>query len=138
MLQKKVANKLSKIHENLKKKFNIKLKVYDCYRPKFIQKQMFDKIHNTKYVNNPNNANHCKGTAVDLTLTNTKGQELKMPSKFNDFSIKSVNNCNKNTIKYKKILDKYMLKEGFTKNKHEWWHYNYNSKKKYPNLNIPI
>ena len=136
MLQKQVATKLSKIHEKLKKKLNIRLKVYDCYRPKFIQKKMYDKINNIKYVDHPNNSNHCKGSSVDLILINSKGKELKMPTKFDNFSIKSGNNYKFN--KNKNILDKYMLKEGFKKNKNEWWHYNYDTKKKYPILNIPI
>ena len=49
---------------------------------------MWDLIHDERYVSNPavNRGRHTRGTAVDVTLVDKHGNELAMPSPFDDFT----------------------------------------------------
>ena len=127
-LNKEVAYKLSNVQKNLEK-INLGLKLYDCYRPKSVQIQMWNKLPDDNYISNPhtNKSNHGKGLAVDVVLVDKNGNELEMPSEFDDFSIKSHRNY------------KYMTKEGFIYHNNEWWHFHYNNNNKvYSILDFPL
>ena len=52
------------------------LKIFDAYRPLSVQKQMWDFIHDARYVSNPaiNAGRHTRGTAIDLTLVDRDGR----------------------------------------------------------------
>lgn len=123
-----VAQKLAQVQEDLQKR-GLGLKVYDCYRPLSVTKQMWAVLPDGRYVANPvRGSRHNRGAAVDLTLVDSKGKELEMPTGFDDFTEKawrtySGNKVSENARKNSKILEDVMVKYGFVSLPTEWWHF---------------
>ena len=56
-----------------------KIKLFDCYRPKAIQKKMWKIVPDANFVANPKKGSiHNRGGAVDITLVDLIGTELDM------------------------------------------------------------
>ncbi len=141
LLQRPVAERLIKVHRYLQER-GMGLKVWDGYRPLSVQKKMWEKIPDTNYVANPNNGSkHNRGAAVDITLVDAQGNELEMPTAFDDFSEKArVENM---ALSHKAIMNRSLLHEamkrfGFLPIKSEWWHFNDPEAKKYSVMDIPL
>ena len=116
---------------SLAKKQNLKIKIWDGYRPFEVQAFMTEKhpdFVEQGFVSHPLEgvATHVRGIAVDLTLSNLQNQELEMGSEFDEMSDKSHHdskNISNLAIKNRDILIEIMLKAGFQKYQEEWWHY---------------
>ena len=126
-LRRHVARKLSKVQRELEK-YGLGLKIWDGFRPMVAQARMYS--INKKYVAPPtkDRARHPRGTAVDLTLVDRQGQELEMPSKFDEFSEKAHRSCTKcspQAIKNRELLENVMVKHGFVPLASEWWHFDH-------------
>lgn len=127
LLQKETVNKLSKANEEFKMS-GYKIKIWDAYRPVYVQKIFWDLVKDSRFVADPakGGSRHNTGAAVDITLVDMNGKELKMPSKFDDFSINAYRN-NSNMDKEAKmnldILTSVMKKYGFISIDTEWWHF---------------
>ena len=67
---------------------------------------------------------HCQGIALDLTLTDSSGNELTMQSKIHTLDTSSVTKFN---IANSNRLYGYMYEQGFDKLKSEWWHFEDNT-----------
>lgn len=110
------------------KKAELKIKIFDCYRPLDVQKKMFLIVPNPKYVANPAIGSiHNRGGAVDLTLVDSKDTELNMGTDFDHFGPESAHKFRKlpkQVLKNRKILRQIMEDAGFTSLPSEWWHYN--------------
>jgi len=122
-----VAEAMKKINVKLTQK-GLGLKVFDAYRPYEITKKMWKVVHDERYTANPaNGSGHNRGTSVDVTLVNLlTGEELEMPTAFDDFSIKAHHNYMKlpqEIIKNRELLKKTMEEFGFVSLRTEWWHY---------------
>jgi D-alanyl-D-alanine dipeptidase len=110
---------------------NLKIKIWDGYRPLEVQAFMAEKhpdFVRDGFVSHPLEgvATHVRGIAVDLTLVNSFNQELEMGSEFDEMSDKSHHDSKKISelaIKNRDILIEIMLKAGFQKYQEEWWHY---------------
>ena len=65
-----------------------RLKIWDAYRPVSAQLRLWEVYPDPRFVADPINghSNHSRGSAVDLTLTDKDGNELLMPTGFDDFS----------------------------------------------------
>jgi len=141
LLRKAVAEKLLKVHKGLRKQ-GLGLKVWDGYRPLSVQKKMWEKMPNPGYVANPKyGSNHNRGAAVDVTLVDSSGAELEMPTGFDDFTKKAASNypnVTKEAFKNRKILQEAMKAHGFKTIKSEWWHFNDCNVKKYPVIDVPL
>jgi D-alanyl-D-alanine dipeptidase len=115
--------------EFLKKGY--KIKIFDCYRPLAIQKKMWQIVPNPSYVADPSKGSiHNRGGAVDITLIDSKGNELDMGTPFDFFGVEASHDYALVTPEVKKnraILKKIMLKNGFKAFESEWWHYNLKS-----------
>lgn len=127
LLRSKTAVKLKKANDIVKKE-NYRIKVYDGYRPIFAQELFWKLVPDTRYVANPNTGGsiHNRGCAVDLTLVDASGKELEMPSKFDDFSEKaSRTNLTMSPLakSHLKTLTDAMVTSGFNPLNTEWWHY---------------
>ncbi|MBD2385804.1 M15 family metallopeptidase [Cylindrospermum sp. FACHB-282] len=135
ILRNLVAKKLSQVQEELTKN-KLGLKVYDCYRPLSIQKLMWKMLPNENYIANPSRGSrHNRGAAVDLTLVDSKGKELKMPSEFDTFTPASNRNYNGGTPESRKnrqLLQDAMQKYGFVGLPTEWWHFDASGWEKFP------
>ncbi len=122
------------------------LKVYDGYRPLSIQQLMWERVQDERYISNPavNRGRHPRGTAVDVTLVDRIGQELEMPSGFDEFSERAHSNYDggpKAALQNRKLLSDVMQKHGFQVYPFEWWHFDYQGWQDdllYPSLDIPL
>ncbi|MFN7138492.1 MAG: D-alanyl-D-alanine dipeptidase [Limisphaerales bacterium] len=125
-LRRATAEKLKKVQEELKKQ-NLGLKVYDGYRPLSVQKKFWELVPDERYVANPaKGSKHNRGGAVDLTLVDSKGKELPMPTPYDDFTEKAHQNYSKlpaNIIRNRALLRTVMEKHGFKNIRTEWWHF---------------
>ena len=83
---------------------------------------MWKLVPDTRYVANPNKgySNHTRGSAVDITLIDLQGNEISMPTGFDDFTAAAARvNDNVNA----KYLQTVMLQNGFKALETEWWHF---------------
>lgn len=125
-LLRETAEKLSAADKDLsKRKPGFKLKVWDCYRPMSVQKEMWKEYTNTPYVANPVTARHPRGRAVDITIVDANGKELEMPTKYDDFSPKAHPNAptTQAAAINRELLRSVMVSAGFTGVTSEWWHF---------------
>ena len=141
LLQSTVAKKLSNVQQDLAQ-LGLGLKVYDCYRPLSIQKLMWEIVHDERYVANPaTGSKHNRGAAIDLTLIDSNGKELEMPSAFDDFTEKAHRNYTGSSVEASKnslLLETVMKKRGFKSIPTEWWHFESPDWKKFPVMNVPL
>ena len=67
------------------KKIGLKLKIFDAYRPVYVQKTLWEFLPDSNFIAPPHKGSpHSRGVAVDLTLTKD-GEELDMGTGFDDF-----------------------------------------------------
>jgi zinc D-Ala-D-Ala dipeptidase len=134
LLRKPVAEALSRVQASLRLR-NLGLKVYDCYRPLSIQKKFWDLVKDERYVAHPDKGSkHNRGAAVDLTLVDPSGEELEMPTPYDDFTEKAHRNYqggDKAALRNRKTLEVAMAKEGFIGLDTEWWHFDHKDWEKY-------
>lgn len=116
----------------LKKGYKIKL--YDCYRPKAIQKKMFQLVPDPNFVANPKKGSiHNRGGAVDISLVDSLGVEVNMGTKFDFFGEEASHNyqnLSDEILANRKFLKEIMLQNNFRIFESEWWHYNLNGSNK--------
>ena len=117
------------------------LKIYDGYRPLSVQQKMWDLIRDERYVSDPskNRGRHTRGTAIDVTLIDRLGNELKMPTAFDDFTERAHRSSTQWTAEERansRKLEAVMTKHGFIPYPYEWWHFDYQNWERYPPLDI--
>jgi zinc D-Ala-D-Ala dipeptidase len=104
------------------------IKLYDCYRPKAIQKKMWRIVPNPTFVANPKKGSiHNRGGAVDVTLVDSLGVELNMGTAFDFFGEEASHNyqnLSEEILANRKLLKDVMLQHNFSSFDSEWWHYN--------------
>lgn len=120
--------KLCAVHEELAKQ-GLGLKIWDGFRPVSAQFKLWEVCPDDTYVANPNRgfSNHSRGFAVDITLVDSEGNELEMPTEFDDFSgnaNRSYYGCSPQEATNAKLLQAIMEKHGFAGYWGEWWHFN--------------
>ena len=117
---------------NIAKESGYGIKIFDGYRPLPVQKFMYDAFPIEEgeegFISNPATGAipHCRGIAVDLTLTDENGDKIDMGSDFDEFSSLAFHDCDdvsedakRNRIKLLEI----MTEAGFDFYSKEWWHY---------------
>lgn len=134
-LRKGTADKLKAVAEEVSAK-GYQLKIWDAYRPPKAQLKMWRAFPNPNYVANPYRkpSDHSKGCAVDLTLTDSSGKELEMPSPFDEFSPRADRDYRDlNPVKGANAtyLENVMKRHGFTAIRTEWWHFSDSEKEIY-------
>jgi D-alanyl-D-alanine dipeptidase len=141
-LHQDAASALLKVQKEAES-IGLSLKVYDGYRPLSVQKIMWDHVQDERYVSNPavNKGRHTRGTAVDVTLVDREGNELLMPTPFDDFTEKAHADspCSPEAYKNRALLKKLMGNQGFIMLPTEWWHFDlqgWDNDDKYPSLNL--
>lgn len=122
------VKKLMAVQEELRS-IGLGIKIWDGFRPVSAQFKLWEICPDDTYVANPNvgYSNHSRGFAVDLTLVDASGQELEMPTEFDDFSGKADRNYSDVSEIAKQnsdLLESVMEKHGFKGYYGEWWHYN--------------
>ena len=136
-----VAHQLSRVQQDLEA-IGLGLKVWDGYRPMSAQQRFWELVPDPRYVSPPGKGGrHTRGTAVDITLINQQGQELLMPTAYDDFSLKAHRSYMKlpfEAIQHRQILQQYMNKHGFTGLSTEWWHFDYYRWKQFPPIPLTM
>ena len=137
-----VAKAIKNIQQDLYKK-GLGLKIFDAYRPYSATVKFYEVYPDTNFVAAPwNGSRHNRGCAVDVTLIDlSTGEELEMPTTFDDFTAKAGHNYTDlpdTIIKNRKLLKETMENHGFSSYEHEWWHYDFNGWENYKLLNIPF
>lgn len=117
------------------------LKIFDGYRPISVQARMWQIMPDERYVSDPlkSKGKHTRGTAVDVTLVNHLGNELPMPTAYDDFSEKAHRTSDKWSIEQRENslkLEAVMKKHGFVPFPFEWWHFDLRDWQNYPPLDI--
>jgi len=139
-LHRDTARALARVQRDLAK-HKLGLKVFDAYRPFSVQQRMWNLIRDERYVSNPakNRGRHTRGTAVDVTLVDSKGGQLDMPTDFDDFTDKAHADYAGATDEQKRnrtLLARVMSKHGFIPYPFEWWHFDLHGWEDYPVLDI--
>jgi D-alanyl-D-alanine dipeptidase len=139
LLLKEVALKLREAQNQLEA-MGLGLKIWDGFRPVATQWKFWELIPDERYVSDPRKGGrHTRGTAVDLTLITKDGQELLMPSAFDDFSEKAHRNyagASEEAIKNRELLQKVMENHGFIGLPTEWWHFDFIGWESHDPINI--
>lgn len=141
LLLEETLKRLSKAADALRAK-GFRLKVYDCYRPRSVQWEMWKIFPKPGYVADPRTgSNHNRGAAVDLTLAKLDGGDVEMPTPFDTFSEAAHQGYPGGTEasrKHREILREAMEAQGFKPNGMEWWHFDLPNPKQYPVLDEPF
>ncbi|MFQ9892180.1 MAG: M15 family metallopeptidase [Emergencia sp.] len=120
--------------KNRAKADGFRMKVWDAYRPISAQKRFWELLPDNDFVAYPPDMtvlkefknSHMNGQCVDITLTDMGGNELVMPSDFDDFTEKARLDCLQTTGQARKngeYLRDIMVEAGFTPYEGEWWHF---------------
>ncbi|PJA96291.1 MAG: peptidase M15 [Ignavibacteriales bacterium CG_4_9_14_3_um_filter_34_10] len=122
----------------------IGIKIWDGYRPRAVQYLLFDVYPNPVYIADPTSGSmHNRGGAVDLTLVDlATGDELEMPTLFDDFSSNSSHtnmNLSQEVINNRQLLKDVLTKvAGLKYYESEWWHYNLSDASSYPLMDFQM
>lgn len=139
LLIKETALNLREVQSELES-MGLGLKVWDGFRPTAAQWKFWELILDERYVSDPRKGGrHTRGTAVDLTLITKEGQELLMPSDFDDFSVKAhrdYSEASPEAIQNRELLQKVMERHGFEGLPTEWWHFDLIGWQNYPPIEL--
>ncbi|OGV89251.1 hypothetical protein A2Z41_01790 [Microgenomates group bacterium RBG_19FT_COMBO_39_10] len=140
---------------------NYRFKIWDAWRPLKVQQALFEEWVKILRKENPNWSEvksekeaqqyvslpskdrtkpspHNTGGAIDLTLVDSKGKELKMGTEFDYFGPQASTRYyekkllkkfllpkEKEICQNRRLLYSMMIRIGFTNYPEEWWHYDY-------------
>lgn len=107
----------------------LSLKIWDAFRPPEAQFRLWDACPDPTYVSDPNKgfSKHSRGGTVDVTLVDSLGNELEMPTAFDDFSAladRDYSDCPEEAAANALLLQNLMESHGFSAYWGEWWHFN--------------
>lgn len=103
-----------------------KIVIWDAARTKRTQALLRDYLDDDQYV--AVNSNHNTGTAIDMTLIDSKGVLLDMGTDFDDFSPvawSSNQELSDDVVQNRKLLKDIMAQAKFKQLDTEWWHFDY-------------
>lgn len=143
-----IARRLSAVQNRLQAR-GLGLKVFDCYRPFSVQEIFWKIMPDERYVLEPlrqdgkmvKSSRHNRGAAVDVTLVDSAGAELPMPTGYDDFSDKAHRGspaagpeASRNSL----LLEQAMAAQGFIPLSTEWWHFDGPGWQAYEPLDLPL
>ncbi len=147
-LRRDVAERLVRVQARLRAE-GLGLALWDCYRPFSVQQRFFALVPDARYVAEPvledgkpvAGSKHNRGAAVDLTLVDASGNELPMPTAFDDFSERAHRNASDaspEALRNRALLEEAMRREGFEPLPTEWWHFDGPGWQRYELLDRPL
>ena len=122
------VKKLKKAQEKLKKQ-GVRLKVWDAFRPVSAQFRLWEVCPDPRFVSDPTKvfSSHSRGNTVDVTLVDMDGNELEMPTGFDDFTPLADREYSdvrsKAAVRNARLLERVMKECGFKPYSGEWWHF---------------
>lgn len=104
------------------------IKIWDAYRPFAAQEKLWQVCPNPRYVANPANGMkaHNLGGTIDMTLVTFAGNEVEMPTAFDDFSLKAdrdYSDVSDTAAENARMMEGVMAECGFRGYAGEWWDY---------------
>ncbi len=123
-----VAAQLKAAQNSLRKQ-GYGLKIWDAYRPKAAQDELWRLFPNDDYIANASNglgSMHRWGVAVDATLVDLSGAEVTMPTDFDNFTPAAMlhyTGTDPLVRSHLHILQRAMGRAGFLGMRTEWWHF---------------
>lgn len=140
-LVKDAALALAQVQADLKK-LGYGLKVFDGYRPLSVQKIFWSILPDPRFVADPAaGSRHNRGYAVDLALVDAEGNDVLMPTPFDDFTERAGRgfmDLPREALAHRALLEAVMACRGFIPFPSEWWHFDYRGFEDKPNLDIPL
>ncbi len=140
--QRPVAEALSKVQTRAEATGH-GLLIFDAYRPWRITKMMWDETPPEKreFVANPSTGSrHNRGCSIDLSL-HRDGVEVPMPSPYDDFTpaaYRSNTAAAPQALAASRMLEGWMVAEGFVPLPNEWWHYDWAEWRRYPIMDAAL
>ena len=138
LLQSGTVEKLAKA-QGLFAQDGYRIKIYDAYRPMSVSAILFDIIQDSKYIAPPGSSSHNRAAAVDITLVDSDGNELEMPSPMHTFDSTSHRDSRVMSAEARGNMDymtSVMRQSGFRTVSSEWWHFSDTDSASYPPLDI--
>ncbi len=123
-----VAARLARAAAGLRAR-GFRLRLYDCYRPLPVQRLLFAKESRPGFVADPDRggSHHNRGAAVDVGLAGPAGEELELPTDFDEFTKRArwnaVAGVSAAARAHRQALREAMAAAGFTPSRSEWWHF---------------
>ncbi len=122
-------------------KKNLKLKIFDAYRPYSVTRKMWKVVPDERYAANPaKGSGHNRGIAVDLTLVTADSElSLDMGTGFDNFSDTAHTDFQllpNPVLQNRRMLIRTMKKYGFISLDTEWWHFYLKNANKYELLDL--
>ena len=111
------------------RRYQYQLKIWDAYRPKFVQTQLRQAAHNNDYVADPRagaGSLHSWGVAVDATLIDAWNRPVLMPTDFDNFTPAAMwhyQGAEQTIRSHVHLLQIAMRDAGFYGLRTEWWHF---------------
>ena len=141
MLRRSVADRLVRVQAALRSR-DLRLKVWDAYRPHSVQRKMWKVKPDARFVAPPyKGSKHSRGAAVDVTLIDRDGRELDMGTVHDDFSAKAAPespDVPETARTNRRLLRDAMAVEGFKQLSSEWWHFDAPGGDAYPIMDVPF
>lgn len=116
--------KLKAAHEAAKANGYGGLMIWDAYRPQSAVDTLYNAYPDKNYV--APKSNHTKGNTVDLTIVDTNGKPIEMPSDFDTFDATAdtdYSDCTETQKAHSEYLTTIMVDAGFNGYDKEWWHF---------------
>jgi zinc D-Ala-D-Ala dipeptidase len=123
-----VAQRLAAAQHFLRR-YNYSLKIWDAYRPKSVQVELWKAARNNDYVADPHagaGSLHAWGLAIDATLTDDWNRLISMPTDFDDFTPAAMwkyQGRDPAIRAHLHLLQIAMRDAGFYGLRTEWWHF---------------
>ena len=142
LVRRSVAERLKKAQEELQTR-KLGLKIWDAYRPAWVQQILWDAVRNPDYVGEPARGGslHTFGAGVDVTLVDAKGRELRMPTDFDDFTAaasRTYRGKDPTVAANLLTLQRAMVHAGFWVLRDEWWHFVSEDVKSFAPIDAPL
>lgn len=124
------------------KAYGYRIKIWDAYRPISVQQALSDSAppELQAYVPGPSPYSmHARGITVDVTLCDLWGNNLDMPTEFDDFSEaahRDYDGATRTQIENRELLISIMTDAGFTVSNLEWWHFDGPNRDNYEILDV--
>jgi D-alanyl-D-alanine dipeptidase len=128
LIRPEVGQRLA-VAQAMLRRVEFRLKIWDAYRPKNAQIELWRASHNNDFVADPESGAgslHTWGLAVDATLVDRLGHPVLMPTDFDDFTPAAMwQYQGKNEIvrHHLRLLQVVMREAGFLGLRSEWWHF---------------
>lgn len=116
--------------------------VWDCYRPRSVQYEMWEILPDPDYVADPaRGSRHNRGAAVDVGLRALDGAVIRLPTAHDDFTPQAHRDAvdlPPEAIVNRERLERAMTSAGWLPLPTEWWHFDAPAWERHPLRDEPL